>query len=158
MKKKSTRPLVRQRIDAPLTGKDAKGKPALICPFCKPGHVIVPGVRAACGTELQFRAVQPVYLAEYAKEMVCAKCGKGGGEMVPFRNAFAHLEDCTPGVAVLSEKPKFSPIASLVYRLPEAVKARVEKHTGKSMPVDEVLEDGTRTGKILGFFFWKGNN
>jgi hypothetical protein len=154
MKKKSFQPIVSQRVEAPLTGT-IKGKPALMCPWCKPTHILIPGQRAACGTELQVRAVQPVYKARYAKDMTCAKCGKGGGEMVPFANAFAHISNCMPGVAVLSEKPNFSRLASLVYRLPERMKNVIEKRTGKAMPVDEVTEDGTRTGKILGHFFWK---
>ena len=154
MKNKTTRPVSSQRIEAPLTGT-IKGKPALMCPFCHPSHVIVPGKRSACGTDLQVRAVQPVYNAKFIKEMRCAKCGRGGGEMAHFANAFAHVADCTPGVAVLAEKPHFSDFARLVYGLPEYPKRLIEKRTGAAVPVDEVLEDGTRTGKILGYFFYR---
>jgi hypothetical protein len=102
------------------------------------------------------RAVQTVYRAKFIKDMVCAKCGQGGGDMVRFQNAFIHVNDCSPGVVTLVEPPSLSFWARRVYFMPIWFKSRIEKRTGRAMPVDEVLPDGQRTGKVLGYFFMKG--
>jgi hypothetical protein len=157
MKKSTIKPKFTQRIEAPIAKKEKDGSASLYCPFCKPSHKIMPGMEALCGTRLEVRAVQIVFKAKYEKDMKCAKCGQGGGEMVRFQNAFIHANDCTPGVATLTEAPKFSKWAQIVWGIPwPALKARIEKRTGKAMPVDEVTPDGARTGVVLGHFFFKG--
>jgi len=156
MKKTSIKPKYTQRIEAPIAKKEKDGSASLWCPFCKPSHKILPGMEALCGTRLEVRAVQIVFKARYEKDMKCAKCGGGGGEMVRFQNAFVHTHDCTPGVATLTEPPKFSRWAAFVAKLPDSLKNRIEKRTGKAMPVDEVTPTGERTGVVLGHFFYKG--
>lgn len=156
MKKSSVQPKTTFRIEAPIA-KMEKKEAVLYCPFCKPTHRITPGVENPCGTHLEVRAVQTVYRAKYVKEMVCLKCGQGGGEMVQFRNGFIHAHDCAPGVAALTEEPKFNRFAQIVYSIPwPALKSRIEKRIGRAMQVDEVTPDGTRTGKILGYAFFRG--
>lgn len=151
MKKKPYKQIMSQRAEAPIPKQDG-----LYCPFCNPSHLLIPGKQAACGTQLQVRAVQSIYRSRFVDEMVCVKCGKGGGEMAQYQGAFAHVIDCTPGVAMLAEPPKFSKLAGLVYVLPEWAKKRIEPRVGRAMPVDEVKEDGTRTGNVLGHFFYRG--
>lgn len=154
-KRSNPKPAYSQRVAAPI-GRMEDGKPILMCPFCKPSHPLIMGGTALCGTDLQVRAIQTVFKAKYEKGMLCAKCGKGGGEMVMFQNAFVHINDCMPGVATLTQPPKFSLIARLLYRFPERIKNALKKKFGEIMPVAEVLPDGTRTGKTLGYFFYKG--
>jgi hypothetical protein len=156
MKKSTIKPKYTTRIEAPIAKKEKDGSAGLYCPFCKPTHKILPGMEYPCGTRIEVRAAQMVFKAKYEKNMVCAKCRKGGGEMVRFQNAFIHTHDCTPGVATFTEPPKFSKIAEALSRSPEWLKDRVEKRFGKIMPVDEVTPDGTRTGVVLGYFFYKG--
>lgn len=145
-----------QRAAVPLVSKDAKGNPILMCPFCKPSHQLILGSSSACGSELQIRAVQTVYHAKYNGGMICAKCGKSKGNMVRFQNAFVHIDDCSPGVVAMTEPPKYSKLAGLVFKLPPKPRALFEKYMGKARPVDEVLPDGKRTGVTLGYFFYKG--
>lgn len=156
-KGKDWRPPATTRIDAPRPGKDSNGKPAMLCPFCQPSHPLIPGIEAHCGTNLQVRAVQVVFKAKYHKGMVCAKCGKDGDQMVQFQNAFIHVKDCMPGVATLTDPPKFSKLAQMVYKSHARVQALLQKRFGQAMAVDEVMPDGTRTGQVLGYFFMKGS-
>lgn len=155
MKNRNPIPRYTTRIDAPKPGKDKDGKPAMMCPFCNPSHPLVPGLEAPCGTNLQVRAVQIVYKSKFHDDMVCAKCGKSGDQMVRFQNAFIHIKDCAPGVATLTEAPKFSKLARLFYNPPARIKLMMEKLFGRSMAVDEVTPDGKRTGRVLGYFFMK---
>lgn len=157
MKKSTVKPKYTTRIKPPIAKKEKDGSASLWCPFCHPTHKILPGMESACGTRLEVRAVQMVFKAKYEKDMVCVKCGQGGGEMVLFRNAFIHVHDCTPGVAALTEEPKFTPLARIVYSIPwPSLKTRVEKRTGRAMKVDEVTPEGERTGKVLGYAFFEG--
>jgi len=153
MKKSNFKPRTTIRIEAPLAGKGKDGKPTLLCPFCHPTHPIIPGKVSLCGTNLEMRATQTVFRARFIKNMVCAKCGQGGGDMVHFQNAFIHVHDCTPGVATFTEPPSMTWFARSVYWLPNGFKKHIEKRTGRAVPVDEVKPDGTRTGKVLGYFF-----
>lgn len=156
MKKNSIRPRVTTRIEAPIA-KMEKKEAVLYCPFCKPTHKIVPGLEHPCGTRLEVRAVQEVYKARYDKTLKCAKCGRGDGEMVRFQAGFIHTHDCTPGVAALTEPPKFSMAAKVIYNLKwPRVKSEIEKRTGRAMKVDEVTPEGARTGNVLGYTFLKG--
>lgn len=156
MKKSSTQPKITTRVKVPIA-KMEKGEAVLFCPFCQPTHSIVPGREYLCGTFLEVHAVQTVYRAKFEKNMICAKCGKGGGEMVQFRQGFIHTHDCAPGVAALTEEPKFTPLAKVIYHLnwPYA-KKQIEKRIGRAMKVDEVTPEGERTGKVLGYAFFKG--
>lgn len=157
MKKSTLKPKFTTRIEPPIAKKERDGSAGLYCPFCRPTHKILPGAESACGTRLEVRAVQMVFKAKYEKDMICAKCGQGGGEMVMFRNAFVHAHDCTPGVAILVEEPKFTRFAQIIYSIPwPALKSRIEKRTGRAMQVDEVMPTGERTGKVLGYTFLKG--
>ena len=156
MKKSTIKPKFTQRIEAPIAKKEKNGEASLWCPFCKPSHKILPGMEAMCGTRLEVRAVQIVFKAKYEKNMKCAKCGQGGGEMVRVSNAYVHTNDCTPGSTFLTETPAFSKLAGLVHKLPVILRSRVEKYTGRAMPVDEVTPTGERTGVVLGHFFYKG--
>lgn len=156
MKKSTTHPRAFTRVLAPIAKMQGK-EAVLYCPFCKPTHKILPGAPNPCGTFLEIQAVQTVFKAKYEKNLVCLKCGQGGGEMVQYRNGFIHTHDCAPGVAALTEEPKFNRWAKIVYQIPWlALKTRIEKHVGRAMKVDEVKPDGERTGKVLGYAFFKG--
>lgn len=144
-----------ERIGTPKVTKDPAGNAILLCPFCNPPHALDTNGASPCGTILQVRAVQIVYKSKFNKKLVCVKCQQGGGDLVHFNNAYIHTHDCTPGVATFVEPPKFSKAAALVFRLPKWIQKRVEKYLGESKAVEEVTEDGTRTGKTLGYFFWR---
>jgi hypothetical protein len=151
MKTKATQPTFRVREAEPKVTKDAK----IMCPFCPIPHPLIAGEVAPCGTYIHVSAVQRIYRAKFNKDMVCAKCGKVGGEMIHSRNAFTHLEDCMPGVAVMNEAPKFSRFASFVYKMNDGIlKTLIEKRTGEAKPVEEVEPSGKRTGVTLGYFFY----
>jgi len=154
-KSNATKPPYTKRTGIPKIVKDkASGNVMLLCPFCTPAHSLTPNAPAACGTVLILTAEQTVIRAKYEKKLVCVKCGKGGGEMVMRQNAFVHLNDCMPGVAFLTEPPKFTFAAAFVNGLkPAFFKKTVEFFTGRAVAVDEVAPNGTRTGMVLGYFF-----
>lgn len=155
-KKNSFQPPYRVRSGIPKMLKDKSGKTLLVCPFCPVPHPLYPNVPAKCGTRLILTAEQIVYRAKADKRFVCVKCGKGGGEMVKYQNAYIHIEDCAPGVMTMTEPPKFSRLAGLVSKVKsERTRKFIEQFTGRAMPVDEVTENGTRTGVVLGHFFFK---
>lgn len=154
-KKTVSQPRVTKRTAIPHGSKDKNGNIIFLCPFCKPPHPLIPGKISSCGTQLQLEAVQVVYHAKYSN-LVCAKCGKTGGDMTKWLDAFVHIEDCTPGVQLLNEEPEYSHLAAVIYKLPVWARIKIEKFTGQVMTVDEVQPDGKRTGKVLGCFFMKG--
>lgn len=126
-----------------------------MCPFCKDSHPISPFVPSSCGTFVEVTAVQEVVRAKYNKNIKCAKCGQGGGEMVQWQNAYIHANDCTPGVRTMAEPPKYSKLAGVIYNMQAGwIKTQLEKITGKAVPVDEVTPNGTKTGVVLGHFFY----
>ena len=152
MKTKTTQPAFRVREAEPKVTKDMK----IMCPFCALPHPLVAGEVAPCGTYIKVSAVQRIYRAKFKPDMVCAKCGKGDGEMVHFQNAFIHVENCMPGVAVMNERPKFSRFASFVFNMKDGIlKTLIEKQTGVARSVEEVEPSGKRTGVTLGYFFYK---
>ena len=153
-KSRTVNPQVTERFGTPRMQKGDDGNPLVLCPFCSPSHPLSAVGVSACGTQLQLRAVQTVYHAKYRKDMVCIKCQKGGGDMVMFNNAFVHVNDCSPGVATFIDPPKFSRMASLVFRMPNKIKTFTEKYLGETKAVEEVDEKGVRTGKTLGHFFY----
>lgn len=155
-KKNSFKPPFTTRTGTPKMLKDEKGNTLLICPFCKVPHPLYPNTPAKCGTHLVLSAEQTVFRAKADKRFVCVKCGKGGGEMVKYQNAYIHIEDCSPGVMTMTEPPRFSRLAGVVGGIKsERARKFIEQFTGRSMPVDEVTENGTRTGVVLGHFFFK---
>lgn len=154
-KSKFANPQITQRFGNPTMKKGESGELVILCPWCKPTHPLSTVGVSACGTQLQLRAVQTVYHAKYRKDMVCIKCQKGGGDMARFNNAFVHILDCMPGVATLIDPPKFSRMASLVFKLPIKIKSIIEKYFGEVKVVEEVDVDGARTGNILGHFFYQ---
>jgi hypothetical protein len=90
------------------------------------------------------------------QNLTCLKCHQQGkGEMVRYMNGFIHLVDCAPETKLLAQPPKFSALAKYVFNLPEKVRARVEKRTGKAQRVEEIDAEGRETGKTLGYFFVK---
>jgi len=156
MKHKNKQDVLSTRTAMPKIAKDKNGVAVIICPFCDIPHTLRPDIDSSCGTRLVLIAEQKIIRAKYEKNIVCVKCGKGGGEMVMRQNAFVHKEDCMPGVAFLTEPPKFSKIAFFIGKLNEGkLRSAIEGFTGKAMQVDEVLENGTRTGTVLGYFFQK---
>ncbi len=155
MKQKSVQSFVHERVEIPLVVKDKDGNATLLCPFCKPTHPLRADGATACGTVVRVQAVQTTYKAKYAKRnMVCVKCGKSGGEMVSWQGtAYIHVHDCMPGTVTLPEPPTYSKIAQLAYGLPDWTKPFTSRMFGKAMKVDEVDQNGNRTGVILGYAF-----
>lgn len=159
MKKKSWKPKnnVFTRERTPILSKDNKGNALLLCPYCTPAHPINPDSPSVCGTILQVRALQTVYKAKkYDPKTVCVKCKKGGGEMVLFQGALVHTHDCSPGVVALSTPPKYSILAKLTCKLKDGrLKNLIQKLYGVAVPVEEVMPNGEKTGKIFGYFWNK---
>lgn len=73
--------------------------------------------------------------------------------MVMYMRGFVHLPDCKPETRLLPSLPDFNRTAGLVFRLPERLRAVVEKYTGKVQYVKEITAEGKQTEKILGYFF-----
>lgn len=128
----------------------------ILCPFCAPPHPIMVGQDSACGTTMKVTAVQTIYPARTTKKhnLVCIKCGKGGGEMVKFNSSFVHAADCTPGTRLITVPPEFSRVAKFIYHLPAWLRKQIEKVTGFAKEVKEVDAGGQETGKVLGYFFY----
>lgn len=157
MKQKTYRPPVTIRELPPKLLQSKEGL-QILCPFCNPPHPILPGQESTCGTTLKVTATQTVIPARTARDkgLICIKCHKTGkGEMVRYMNGFIHLVDCAPETRLLAEPPKFDNMAGYVYKLPERLRALVEKRTGKVQRVDEIDAEGRETGKTLGYFFLK---
>ena len=137
------------------TLKMENGKPVIMCPFCTPSHALVLSGASPCGTLIEVRATQAVYKARFHKDMVCVKCGESGGNMVQWNNAFMHAPDCKPGVLTFTDPPPISRMAEFVFTAPSWIKPWLEAMFGETRPVEEVTPDGTRTGAILGYIFYK---
>lgn len=136
--------------------ESSKSGTTLICPFCAVPHALLPGKVSECGTTIKVTAIQTVYNAHGHKaKILCLKCGKGGGQFVRHQNSFIHLDDCMPGTKVLAVMPEFSKFAEITYRLPEPVKKLIQKVKGRASALDEIDQEGKKTGKVLGYFFWK---
>jgi len=136
-----------------LTGKDG-----IYCPFCDPPHKLIAGSGNQCGTTVRITAVQLVIPARLVreKEFICLKCGKGEGAMVMLRSGqYVHEVDCAPGTKIVTTPPNFSAWAKYVLKLPEKLRAPIEKRFGKASMLKEINEQGAETGKIIGYFFWK---
>lgn len=139
--------------------RDEKGGVLLECPFCEIPHTVGVGQDSACGTTLRVTAVQTIVPTRtvHKRGLKCFKCGKGGGEMVPFNQGFIHLIDCVPVTKLMAQPPKeFSRWAGMVYQFPEFLRKRVERVTGAVKRVDEIDPQGRETGKTLGYIFYRG--
>lgn len=154
--KNTPRPLMRTREKPPIPFPTKHGI-ELRCPFCSDHHQLLPNVESPCGTRIEVMAVQEVISTKLARKenLTCIKCAKQGGEMVRYRNSFIHAEECNPEVRFLQEEPKYSWFAKVVFGLPEPIRKQVEKVTGRADQVQDMDNNGVKTGKILGFFFWK---
>ena len=155
--KPSYKPEIKVREAPPRVKEDPKS-PALLCPFCEITHPISIGQDSACGTILRVTAVQTILPARTVRQrgIKCFKCGKGEGEMVRFNQGFIHLKDCQPNTKLMAETPAFSSYAEYVFKLPAWLRKPIEKKTGFAKQVKEIDQDGVDTGKILGYFFFKG--
>lgn len=145
-----------ERELAPKVQKEKDGSMVLLCPHCPIPHIIRVDQPSACGTLLRVVAVQPIYKAKYFKEMICAKCGKDGGEMVQQNQGFIHANNCVPGLVTLNDPPPFSKTAKWVYNMkPSQIKELLKKNLGTPQPVYEQTPEGAKTDIILGYvFYW----
>lgn len=158
-KKNSVRPAESFREALPKIEKDDKGANVLMCPFCVPSHPILPFVPGPCGTAIEIKAIQKIYHAKYNKNMICARCHEGGGKMVLINNVFFHAHNCAPGVLTLTQEPKYSAVAKIVYNMKDGrLKKFIQDRMGKAASVDEVTPEGNKTGKVLGYFFHRSKN
>lgn len=147
---------VREQMPRMTTSKEGA---TIWCPFCVPSHPLNVAQPAPCGTQLKLTAVQTVIPARVARmqKITCLKCHKSGeGDMVQYMNGYIHLQDCAPDVNLLREPPAYSRWAGWVYGLPKGLRAQVCRLTGYPQQVREIDEKGQETGKIIGYFFVKG--
>lgn len=146
---------VREKPPIPMPTKTGV---ELRCPFCDDHHVLDPSAESPCGTKVEVLAIQEVLSRKLVRKegLVCVKCHAPGGEMVRYRNSYVHLENCAPETRLLQEIPKFSFLAALVYKIHPRARGLVERVTGRADQVLEIDEFGNKTGKVLGYFFWKG--
>jgi hypothetical protein len=152
----SRKSLIQTREKPPIPLKTKSGV-ELLCPFCADHHPLLPGQESPCGTHIEVTAVQEIVSARLSRTegLVCVKCHKEGGEMVRYRNGFVHLADCNPGTRLLQEVPTFSLFAKVVHNLNPKVRGLIERLTGRADQVLEIDEKGDKTGKVLGYFFYK---
>jgi hypothetical protein len=158
-KQHKTRSAMTERVEIPKVAREKDGSMILLCPFCKIPHPLKAEGTSACGTRIKVTASQMIYDGKYAKGMVCVKCGKGGGKMVQYQNGYMHLEECASDIIVMTDPPIKSKLAEQMSKAPKWAKPLVEqiqKYTGRPTPIAEVMPDGTRTGNVLGWFFYKG--
>lgn len=156
--KKTTvvKPKLTTRTSVPKMVKDKNGHALILCPFCTPPHPLNPNVPSACGTRLVLTAEQVVVRAKYDKHFICVKCGKGGGEMVQYQNGFIHVTDCDPNKITMLEPPVYSKFAAFVHGMKnKRIKKLIESVKGQAMPVEEIDQKGIKTGRTLGYFFFK---
>lgn len=156
----AARPQIHTREALPGVNRTKEGT-LLMCPFCTPSHPIVPNEPTPCGTMLKVTAVQTIIPARVARRegLICLKCKQAGsGDMVQYMNGFIHLDDCAPGTQLLRMAPNYTRWAQMVYKLPKALRAQVEKVTGGTHEVLEIDSEGKETGKVVGYFFLKGKS
>jgi hypothetical protein len=151
------KPEVVTRESAPKVKEEGKSA-AILCPFCEIPHPIEIGKDSACGTTLIVRAVQTKYPTRTVNKhkLICVKCHKGGGEMIRFNNGFVHVHECAPNTKLMAAPPAFSAWAERVYQMPAWMRSRLEKLYGYAKQVKEIDPEGKETGKILGYFFYRG--
>lgn len=157
-KHKGTRSEIKVREASPGLNQTKDGV-EVMCPFCTPPHPLLPGADSPCGTTLKVTAVQSILTSHGSKQqdIRCIKCHQaGGGDMVRYRGGFVHLHDCLPGTKLLAEPPRFSKMARAVFGMPAWMRGGVEKRLGKAQQVKEIDPQGKETGRVLGYFFWKG--
>jgi hypothetical protein len=115
-----------------------KNNAVMMCPFCDIPHPISiePGV---CGTKIEISASQTIYY----RGTVCALCGKEGGDMFKYGNAYCHVHRCVPGKMLL-DKPKKSLTASLFYKMPNKLHVWVKEKLGRAAA--QMQKDGKTVG------------
>jgi hypothetical protein len=156
--KSGYKPEVKIREGIPKV-EQQKGKPVkVLCPFCEIPHPIELGKVAACGTILQVKAVQTVYPVRtvHKHKLICIKCKQSGGEMVKFNQGYMHTHECTPNTKIMANPPEFSRLARAVYFMSPQLRKVIEKKYGLVKQVQEIDEHGKETGKVLGYFFFRG--
>lgn len=153
------KPKILERELPPKVSTDKNGAMVLLCPFCDLIHPIQANIPSPCGTLLRVMAVQSVYKSKEFNGMICAKCGEGGGEMTKLFEGFVHLVDCKPGTKILMEPPPFSRLAKFAYGLKDGgrLKNWFIKKIGIPQDVQETTPGGEKTGKILGYVFYRSN-
>lgn len=125
-----------------IRGKNNKA--TIICPFCKIPHPI--GLEpSVCGTKLEVKAVQTIYTGA-----VCALCGKSGGNFIKVGNAYAHEEQCSPGKILFRKPPKLSPLAKLVYKMPDPITKFFSKRGRTAIEVSD-----PSSKKVIGYAWVK---
>lgn len=152
----SGKPAIQTRESSPIPVPTKNGI-ELHCPFCDDHHKLLPNVESPCGTRIVVTAVQEVVSARLSRteNLTCLKCHKTGGEMVHYRNGYIHLVNCSPQTKFLQDVPKFSLVAKLVFGMNPKMRGLIERLTGRADQVLEIDEHGEKTGKTLGYFFWK---
>lgn len=76
--------------------------------------------------------------------------------MVKYMNGYVHIQECAPEKKLLAAIPPLSKYAQVVFHLPPKIRGQIEKRTGIAKQLDEIDPEGKPTGKVLGYFFWKG--
>lgn len=150
------KPLVETREKMPIAVPTKAGI-ELRCPFCDDAHVLRPDAESPCGTRVIVTAIQEIVSTKFVREngIVCIKCHQTGGEMVRYRNSYVHLTNCAPETKLLQEIPEFSRLAGLVYKVNPRVRGMIERFTGRADEVLEIDDAGNKTGKVLGYFFYR---
>lgn len=156
MKHHGKRPDFLTRESPPKVVSTKKGA-VVNCPFCNPTHPILPGVVSPCGTVLRVTAIQVYFSAHYTRhhDLICLKCGQGDGQMIRYRNGYVHMEECAPEKKFITEAPKLSTLAKIVFKMPVSLRKIAEKRFGVAKELQEIDEVGKETGKVLGYVFWK---
>lgn len=136
---------------------EKKDEVQILCPFCIPPHPIAVGRESPCGTLLEVMAVQTIIPSRTVNKhkLICLKCRKSGGQMVKYHQGYVHLHECTPNTKLITEPPKFSKLAGLVFKLPPFLRGPLEGRLGLARQVKEVDPQGNDTGQVLGYFFYK---
>lgn len=87
--------------------------------------------------------------------LTCIKCRQTGhGEMVRYMNGYVHLEECAPEINLLTEAPKLSRWAEIIYNLPEGLRKQVVRWTGAVECVHGLDPSGNEQ-EIIGYSFSK---
>lgn len=154
----SKKPLVQTRELPPVVVKTKSGA-EIRCPFCDDHHVLLAGEESTCGTSVEVRAVQQVISSRLSRveNIHCMKCHKPGGEMVRYRNGFIHTYNCSPDTKLLQDTPKMSILAQLVYKSSPKIREFLERFTGQACQIQEIDSEGNKTGKVIGYSFWRDN-
>jgi len=98
----------------------------IVCPYCFPRHPLFVGQTARCGTTLELKAVQRMYVG-----VACSKCGKTNNTLVKKGDHYEHSQECSPGKVLLTEDPMPSRSARIALYLPRAVRMAWQRRRGQ---------------------------